>query len=247
MKHIDQFEASSCQFDSTGLCRAQDPTECKLTLCEIAVPWWIAESCCNVPSSMDPVHRGPTIGAARISKKFSHRLANFGAWQGSWEYSESRPLPPLQVPLNAGLWVSDPEDVEAHRRLLVRSVVNPAVEVSRGEVAKVNVGKGSESGELWAYDGPVTVVPNEIKILRYNLFIVEVHRRGGWIPGAQIVHVLSQGVLGAFHGQHGDLVAVEQHFLSQLEDLYPTALRMAVCHVGHREEPYCLSSQLCCL
>ena len=81
-------------------------------------------------------------------------------------------------------------------------------------------------------------MPNEIKMLRYNLVIVEVPRRGGWIPGAQIVRVLSQGVLGAFHGHHGDLVAVEQHLRSQLEDLYPIALRMAVYHLGRREKLY---------
>ena len=75
-------------------------------------------------------------------------------------------------------------------------------------------------------------------MLKYNLVIVEVPRRGGWIPGAQIVRVLSQGVLGAFHGHHGDLVAVAQHLRSQVEDLYPTALRMAVYHLGRREEPY---------
>ena len=187
---------------------------------------------------MARVHTGTKTEVARISKKFSHRLANFGAWQGSWEYSESTPWPPLQALLKAGLWVSDREDVEAHRKLLVRPVLNPAVEVSGGEVAKVNVGKGSHSGEIWAYDGSVTAVPNEIKMLKYNLVIVEVPRRGGWIPGAQIVRVLSQGVLGAFHGHHGDLVAVEQHLRSQLEDLYPTALRMAVYHLGRREEPY---------
>ena len=89
-----------------------------------------------------------------------------------------------------------------------------------------------------AYDGSVTAVPNEIKMLKYNLVIVELPRRGGWIPGVQIVRVLSQGVLGAFHGHHGDLVAVEQHLRSQLEDLYPTALRMAVYHLGRREDPY---------
>ena len=105
--------------------------------------------------------------------------------------------------LKEGLWVNDREDVEAHRRLLVRPVLNPAFEVSGGEVAKVNVGKGSESGEMWAYNGSVTAMPNEIKMLKYNLVIVEVPRRGGWIPGAQIVCVLSQGVLGAFHGHHG--------------------------------------------
>ena len=118
--------------------------------------------------------------------------------------------PPLQALLKAGLWVSDPEDVEAHRRLLVRPELNRAVEVSGGEVAKVNVGKGSESGEIWAYDGSVTAVPNEIKMPRYNLVIVEVPRRDRWewIRVAQIVRVLSQGVLGAFHGHHGALVAV---------------------------------------
>ena len=120
----------------------------------------------------------------------------------------------------------------------MRPVLNPAIEVSGGQVAKVNVGKRSESGEIWAYDGSVTTVPNEMKMLKYNLVIVEVPRRGGWIPNAQIVHVLSQGVLGAIHGHHGDLVAVEQHLCSQLEDLYPTALGMAVYHLGRREEPY---------
>ena len=120
----------------------------------------------------------------------------------------------------------------------MKPVLNLAVEVSGGKVAKVNVGKGSESGEIWAYDGSVTAVTNEIKMLRYNLVIVEVPRRGGWILGAQIVRVLSQGVLGAFHGHHGDVVAMEQHLRSQLEDLYPTALRMALYHLGHREEPY---------
>ena len=140
--------------------------------------------------------------------------------------------------LKGGLWVSDREDVEAHRRLLVRPVLNPAVEVSGGEVAKVNVGKGTESGEIRAYDGSVTAVPSEIKMLRYNLVIVEVPQRGWWIPVAQIVCLLSQGVLGAFHGHQWDLVAVEQHLRLQLEDLYPLALRMAISHLGRREEPY---------
>ena len=117
-------------------------------------------------------------------------------------------------------------------------MLNLAVEVSSGEVANVNVGKGSKCGEIWAYDGSVTVVPNEIKMLRYTVVIVEVPRQGGWIPRAQIVCVLFQGVLGAFHGHHGDLVAVEQHLRSQLEDLYRTALRMVVYHQGRREEPY---------
>ena len=238
MKHIDQFWASYYQFESTGLCRAQDPTECKFTLCQIALTWWIAQSCCNVPSSMAPVHPGTKTEVARISNKFSHRLPNFGAWQGSWEYSKSTPWPPLHALLKAGLWVSDREDVEAHCRLLVRPVLNPALEVSGGEVAKVNVGKGSDPGEIWAYDGSVTAVPNEIDMLKYKLVIVEVPRRGGWILGAQIVCVLSQGVPGAFHGHHGDLVAVEQHLRSQLEDLYPTPLHMAVYHLGRREEPY---------
>ena len=176
MKHIDQFQPLYHQFDSTGLCRAQDPTEYKFTLCQIAVIWWIVESCCNVPSSMAPVHIGTKTEVARMSKKFSHRPANFGAWQGSWEYSESAPWPPLQLLLRVGLWVSDREDVEAHRRLLVKPMLNPAVEVCGGEVAKVNVSKGSESGEIWAYNGSVTAVPNEIKMLRYNLVIVEVPR-----------------------------------------------------------------------
>ena len=117
-------------------------------------------------------------------------------------------------------------------------MLNPAVEVSGGEVAKVNAGKGSESVEMGACDGSVTAVPNEIKLLKYNLVIVELPRRGGWNLGLQIVRVLSQGVLGAFHGHHGDLVAVEEHLRSQLEDLHPTALRMAVYHLRRREEPY---------
>ena len=81
-------------------------------------------------------------------------------------------------------------------------------------------------------------MPNEIKKLRYNLVIVEVPRRGGWIIGAQIVRVLSQGVLGAFHGHHGDLLAMEQHLRSQLEDFCPNGLRMVVYHLGRREELY---------
>ena len=81
-------------------------------------------------------------------------------------------------------------------------------------------------------DQGVTVVPNEIKMLRYNRVIVAVPRRGGWILGAQMVRVLSQGVLGAFHGHRGDLVAVKQHLPSQLETLYATALRMVVYHLG---------------
>ena len=238
VKHIDQFRPSYYQFDKSGFCKAKDPTECKFTLCHIAVIWCITESYCNMPSSMALVHTGIKTEVACISKKFSHRLANFGAWQGSWEYSESMPWPPLQAPLQAGLWVSDGEDVKAHRRLLVRPRLNPAVEVSGGEVAKVNVSKGSECGEIWAYDGSVTAVPHEIKMLTYNLVIVEFPRRGGCIPGAHIVRVLTQGVLGAFHGHHGDLVAVEQHLRSQWEDLWPTPLRMALYHPGRREEPY---------
>ena len=50
--------------------------------------------------------------------------------------------------------------------------------------------------------------------------------------------MLSQRVLGAFHGHHGDLVAVKKLLRSQLEDLYPRALRMVVYHVGRKEEPY---------
>ena len=65
MKHIGQFQPSYYQFDSTGLCRAQDPTECKFT-CQIAVTWWIVESCCNVPSSMAPVHTGTKTEVARV-------------------------------------------------------------------------------------------------------------------------------------------------------------------------------------
>ena len=121
---------------------------CKFMLCQIFVTWWIAGSCGNVLSSLAPVHTGTKAEVARISKKISHRLANFGAWQGSWEYSESTPWPPLQALLKAGLWVGDREDAEAHRGLLVRPVLNPTIEVFGGEVAKVNVGKGSESGKI---------------------------------------------------------------------------------------------------
>ena len=146
----------------------------------------------------------------------------------------------------AGLWVSDREEVEAHRRLLVRPVLNPAVEVSGGEVAKVNVGKGSKSGAIWAYDGSVTAVPNEIKMLKYNLVIVEVLRRGGWIPGAQIVRVLSQGVLGAFHGHHGDLVAVEQHLRSNWKICTQRLCAWLCTTWGAEKSHICLSSQPCC-
>ena len=92
--------------------------------------------------------------------------------------------------------------------------------------------------KFWGYDGSVMAVPNEIKMLRYNIVIVEVPRRGGWILRAHIVRVLCQGVLGAFHGHHWDFVVVEQHLHCQLEDLYPTTSRMAVYHLAHREEPY---------
>ena len=68
---------------------------CKFTLCQITVNWWIAGSCCNVLSSMAHVPTGTKTEVARISKKFSHHLANFGAWHGSREYSESTPWPPL--------------------------------------------------------------------------------------------------------------------------------------------------------
>ena len=83
----------------------------------------------------------------------------------------------LQALLKARVRVSDREDVGAHRRLLVGPVLHPCVEVSGGEVARVNVGKGSACGPNWAYDGSVTIVPNEMKMLRYNLVIVQVLRR----------------------------------------------------------------------
>ena len=140
---MDRFQPSYYQFESTRLCEAQDPKECKFTLCKITLTWWIAGSFCNGLFTLAPLHTGTKTEVARIWKKFSHRLANFRAWQGSWEYSESTPWPPLQAPLEPGLWVSDREDVEAHRILLVRPVLNPAVEVFGGEVAKVNVGNGS--------------------------------------------------------------------------------------------------------
>ena len=134
------------QIGSIGLCTAQDAMGCEFTLCQITVTWWIAESCCNVLSSFSHVHTSTKIEVAPIVKKFSARLASFGAWQGSWEYSESTPWPPLQALLKAGLWVNDRDDVEAHGQLFVRPVLNPSVEVSGGGVAKVNVGKGSDSG-----------------------------------------------------------------------------------------------------
>ena len=83
IKHIDRFKPSYYQLESTGLCRAQDPMGCKFMLCQITVTWWIARTCCNVLSSMALVHTGTKTEVARISKKFSHRLANFGALQGS--------------------------------------------------------------------------------------------------------------------------------------------------------------------
>ena len=86
--------------------------------------WWIAGSYCNLLSAMALVHTGTKTEVARISKKFSARLAHFGAWQGSWEYTESTPWPPLQALLKTSLCVTDCEDVEAHRRLLVRPLFN---------------------------------------------------------------------------------------------------------------------------
>ena len=53
-----------------------------------------------------------------------------------------------------------------------------------------------------------------------------------------MMRVLSQCVLGAFHGHHEDLVVVEPHLRSDLEDLCPAALRMPVYHLGHKEELY---------
>ena len=81
-------------------------------------------------------------------------------------------------------------------------------------------------------------MPNEIKVRKYNFVIVAVPRRAGWIPGVEIVHVLSQRVTGTFHGHTGDWVAMEQHLRLLLKDLYPTSLRMAIYHVGHKQEPY---------
>ena len=193
---------------------------CKFTWCYIAVTWWVAGSCGNVLSSIAPVQTGTKTEVARIAKKFSARRASFGAWQGSREYSESTPWPGLHGSLKACVWVSDGEDFEAHRRLLVRPVLNRAVKQIRAD-------KGS-----------VTAVPNEVKMLKYNIVNVNLLWQGGSTRGAQVVRVLSQGVLGAFPGVHGDLVAVQQHLCSQLEDSYPTTLRMVVYHLGRREELY---------
>ena len=104
------------------------------------------------------------------------------------------------------------------------------------DLVKVKVRKGPEFGEIRAYDGSATALPNETKMLTYNLVIIEVHRRGGWIAGSQIVRVLSQGVHRGFHVHTEDLVAVDQHLRSQQEDLHPSGLRMVVYHLGRREE-----------
>ena len=117
-------------------------------------------------------------------------------------------------------------------------MLNPAIEVSGRQVAKVNAGKGSDPEGLRAYGGSVTAVPNEIKMLKYNSVIAEVPWRGRCIPGAQIVLLLSQGVRRAFHQHHGDLVAYEQHLRSPFQNLYPTVLRIAVYKVGRREKWY---------
>ena len=98
----------------TALGSARPTVPRNADFCQIALTWWLAESYCNVPSSMAPVHTGTKTEVAGISNNFSHRLANFGAWQGSREYSKSTPWPPLQALLKASLWVSDQEDVQAH-------------------------------------------------------------------------------------------------------------------------------------
>ena len=81
-------------------------------------------------------------------------------------------------------------------------------------------------------------MPHDIQMPKYNLVDVEVPRREGLIRGAQIVRVLSQWVLGAFHGHTGDWVTVETQLRARLEELYPTALCMAVYQPGRREEMY---------
>ena len=58
------------------------------------------------------------------------------------------PGPPLRALLQVRPWVTDRESAETHCRLLVRPVLNSAVELSGGEVAKVHLGQGSESGEI---------------------------------------------------------------------------------------------------
>ena len=78
MKHIDQFQPSYYQFESTKSAEPNIPRKCTFMLCQMAVTWWIAECCCNVPSSLAPVHTGTKSEVARISKKFRHFLANFG-------------------------------------------------------------------------------------------------------------------------------------------------------------------------
>ena len=117
-------------------------------------------------------------------------------------------------------------------------MLNPAIEVSGGEVAKVNIGKCSESGEIWAYNGSVTALRNEIKLLKYNLVIVEVARRGGWIRGAQIsACAVSMGTWRLSWTPEG-FGRCGRTFPFAIGISYPTALRMAVYHLGRREEPY---------
>ena len=57
----------------------------------------------------------------------------------------------------------------------------------------MNVGKGPKSGEMWAHHGTATMMSNDIKMLKYNLVIVEVPQRGGGIRGAEIVRCCPRG------------------------------------------------------
>ena len=66
IKHIDRCQPSYYQFETTGLCIAQDFKDCKFTLCQITVIWWITRSCCKVLSSMAPVHTGTKTEVARF-------------------------------------------------------------------------------------------------------------------------------------------------------------------------------------
>ena len=61
--------------------------------------WWIAGSCCNTLSSMAPVYAGTKTEVARISKKFSARVATFATSVGI-THASSRTMPPLLTPLS---------------------------------------------------------------------------------------------------------------------------------------------------
>ena len=81
MEHIDRFQPSYYQFRNHGLCTAQDAMGCKFTWCQITMTWWIVGSYCNVLLPITTVQTSTNTEVARIAKKFSARLASFGAWE----------------------------------------------------------------------------------------------------------------------------------------------------------------------